>query len=586
MFSYFQYKFGRQFRAYARDLQAIRTWWVNYFNAHIWGKWRQLGIIRRLILIWWGIVLVSFFGVWGQVNGLKAYYLTEGPASGGTYTEGVIGGVKNINPILPESSAASDASRLVFSGLTRFNQAGKLEGDLASGWNISADQKTYTFQLRRGVKWHDGVDFTAQDVVFTLIAIQNPDSRSPLAASWQGVRATAEDDHTVVFELPSPYAPFLYSTTVGILPKHLLGSIEPKSLRAAEFNQKPIGTGPFKISAFLPNEKEIQLLANSNYHHGRPRLDEFVLKLYSSSAELMDAYSKKQVTAIAPVSSGEYAQAERLDDIKLLDYDLPQQTNLFLKTTHPVLKERKIRQALLLATDREDLITKVLDGRGLAISLPLLPGQVGYQAKYRVADNNMDQARRLLAEAGWSGSPIRRKDGQDLKLRLVTRSSGVYPQLAEELRRRWREVGVDLEIVKVDVDELQQSHIRPRNYDILLYGVNLGPDPDVYSFWHSSQVNDPGLNLSQYSSTKADRSLESGRTVSDEQTRAVKYDGFLAAWAEDIPAIVLFRPFYVYGVNGKIIGPKGHTLAEPSDRFYGVEDWTVQTAVTPISRTK
>ena len=585
MFSYFQYRFGRQLRAFQRDTQAIRKWWVNYVNAHIWGKWRQLGMIRRLILIWWGVLLVAAIGVINQLGSLSGYYLTQGPAAGGTYIEGVVGGVKNINPILPESGASSDVSRLVFSGLTRYNTIGRLEGDLASSWEVSPDGKTYTFKLRQGVKWHDGAPFKAEDVVFTLVAIQNPDSRSPLAASWQGVKASATDEYTVVFELPSPYAPFLHSTTVGILPMHKLGAIDPKSLRANQFNQKPIGTGPFKVSHFLPSEQEIQLVANADYHFGRPLLDEFIFRAYKTESALVDAYAKKQITAMSSVGGGVYPQAEQLSELNLIDYKLPRQTTLFFKNTDPTLKDRKVRQALQLGLSRDQIVEEVLKKRALAVTLPLPPGSPGYNTKYKSLDNDMAQAKKLLDEAGWKQQGQYRKKGDaEFKLRLVTRAGGSYPKIAQWLKNRWQELGLNLEITQTDINDLQQSHIRPRNYDILLYGVNLGADPDVYAFWHSSQSNDPGLNLSQYSSGRADKGLEQGRTVSDEQTRAFKYDSFLAAWTEDVPAVVLFQPYYVYGVSKDVRGPVGHTLGEPADRFYGVERWTVQTAPTPMSK--
>lgn len=174
---------------------------------------------------------VALIAVINQSQGLEKFYLGKAPVDGGTYSEAVVGNVKTINPILPDSSASVDASRLIFSGLTRLKPDGQLEPELADSWKVDSTGLKYTFNLRKGVKWHDGVDFTAHDVVFTVSAIQHPDSRSPLAAEWKGVKAEPAGDHAVTFTLPNPYVGFTYLTTVGILPRHLLESINPSSLR-------------------------------------------------------------------------------------------------------------------------------------------------------------------------------------------------------------------------------------------------------------------------------------------------------------------------------------------------------------------
>lgn len=531
-------------------------------------------------MVWWGLVIIALVAVLNQSQGLERFYLGKSPVSGGVYSESVVGEVKTINPILPENSATVDASRLVFSGLTRLTPTGQLEPELAESWQLSQDGLKYTFNLRKGIKWHDGVEFTAQDVAFTISAIQHPDSRSPLAAEWKGVKAEPAGSHRIVFTLPNPYVGFTHLTTVGILPRHLLESINPSSLRIVNFNQKPIGTGPFKIKSFVPGETAI-FDANPAYFRGKPKLEGFMMRFYQSDAEAIEAFAKRQVNAVGRVAAVRFEQADKIEDLEFLRYRTTEQTNLFFKTTSQVLKDKSVRQALALATDRQAIVEGPLGGLAHQLFAPILPGQLGYTGKLTQPRKNTDRAKKLLDESGWGlQGGVRKKGEQPLSLKLVTLNDPRLDKVAEELRKQWQEIGVQLEIHLVNLDELIQSHIKPRQYDVLLYGITIGPDPDVYPYWHSSQVNDPGLNLSQYKSAAADAALEVGRITTDPDVRAGKYQAFLQAFKTDTPAVVLYAEDYFYGVGPTVLGQTPGILSQPADRFYGVENWTVKTRPT------
>lgn len=582
MLDYLRFKYRRQIRRSKKQFKLLRSWAYNYYERHLWGKWRHLGIVRRFILVWGGISVVALIALANQIGSLTDYYLTKGQQAGGVYTEGVVGEIKTINPILPEGAASADATKLVFSGLTRLNDQRQIEPDLAQRWDISDDGKTYTFHLREGVKWHDGVPFTAQDVEFTLLAIQTPDTRSPLAASWQGVEVKAEGERTVIFKLPNAYSPFLHATTLGILPRHKLELVEPKSLRAHDFNQKPIGTGPFKVQTFKASNKEIDLVANTDFYRGKPLLEGFNLRWYTSYDAALEAYAKKQIQGIAQIPSAYVNQAKKLPGLKIRELTPSAQTNLFFKTTAEQLKDKKVRQALALAVNRQELVERVLKGRGVALRSPILPGQIGYSASRQQAHTDLARAKQLLDEAGWKLSgQFRAKDGQRLELRLVTREGGEYAQAAKLVQKQWEKVGVKTELKLAEISELQQSYIRPRNYDVLLFGINIGADPDPYPFWHSSQGKDPGLNLSQYSSKPADLALESGRIVKDNALRAAKYQSFLSTWIDDAPSVVLYGSYYLYGTNTDLLGVKADRLVSPSDRLYATENWSLLTKPVP-----
>jgi peptide/nickel transport system substrate-binding protein len=575
--SYVGFRYRRAIRRLKRTYRTIRKSIGDYVEQHIWGKWHQVRVVRKFLLMWWLVAAVAVAGVLQQLGALNRLSQVAVALPGGTYSEAAVGTVQTLNPVLPESQVSSDINRLVFSGLTRYNSRRQLVPDLAT-WETSSDGKVYTFHLRHGVQWHDGVPFTAADVAFTLAAIQNPDSRSPLASSWEGVKVTTKDDFTVIFTLPQPLNSFLDSTTVGIVPRHLLESVEPSMLREAAFNQNPVGTGPFKIKTFAPSAKVVELAANPKYYLGKPQLDEFTFKLYDNTADTMMAYAQRQVTSPGRIYSDTYDASQHQDGLKRYDFTLPNAQTLFFANSDPILADKDMRTILTRSLDRQKILDAASHGEGVVLTQPLLPGQLGYTNKYAQGSIDAAAARTALDGAGWTvtpGSPTRVKDGKKLSLGLVTLEGGELERAANEIKRQWADLGVEVRVTAVGRDQLQQTYMRPRNFQMLLYGINLGSDPDVYSFWHSSQAKDPGINLSGYSSADADRALEAGRIKSDPQVREGKYDAFLKAWNADEPSAVLYESGYTYATRDTVDGITAHRLVTPADRFYGVEHWTV-----------
>jgi peptide/nickel transport system substrate-binding protein len=579
MFNYLKFRYRRALRRLRRETVTLGSWGANYVDRHIWGKWHQLKVVRRFMLLWLIVIAVAVVGLLQQIGALDRLGTYAIAQPGGTYTEAEIGTVQNLNPVLPESEAAQDINRLIFSGLTRYNARRQLIPDLATSWGISEDGKTYTFHLRKGVKWHDGVPFTSADVAFTLTAIQNPDSRSPLASSWQGVTVDTPDDRTVVFRLPQPLNSFMDSTTVGIIPRHLLENTEPSLLREADFNQKPVGTGPFEIKNFAPSAREIELVANPHYYFGKPKLDEFDFKFYDSAADTLTAYAQHQVTSPGRLDPGSESEARRQAGLTYYNFTLPEEETLFFNNTDAVLSDKTLRGILSRSLDRSAILQRAGGGQGVVVTQPLLPGMVGYTNKYASTPLDQAAARKALDNAGWiqdRPGAIRAKNGGKLQFKLVTLAGGPLEDAAKEIKRQWAGLGIGVDVVTGDRDQLQQTYMRPRNFQMLLYGVNLGSDPDVYSFWHSSQAKDPGVNLSQYSSDDADRALETGRIKADPAVRMGKYDAFLRTWDADAPAAVLYDTGYVYAARDAVAGIEAQRIVTPSDRFYDVQRWTVR----------
>ncbi len=588
MYRYFRFRYRRFLRKARRDARLYRRWLTHYGERHLYGKWHQVRVVRRFLILWWLIIAVGLVGIVEQLAAVNIMASATAPVAGGTYIEAAVGTVQNLNPVLPESDVSSDINSLIFSGLTRFNSSRQIVPDLATSWNISQDAKTYTFHLRHGVKWQDGVPFTSADVAFTLTAIQDPDSRSPLASSWQGVTVATPDQYTVVFTLPEPLDSFLDSTTVGIVPLHLLGNVDPTQLGTAAFNQNPIGTGPFKLVTFAPQAGDVELDANPNYYFGTPKIAKFIVKLYNSPADTLTAYEQQQVTSPGALDPTQVAQAQQLPGLQLHIFTLPQEQVLFFNTQDAILSDSTLRTILSRSLDRRKIMQQGDGGLGQVVTQPLLPGQIGYTDQYAQSQMHASQAAQALEADGWHQAEpgqIREKNGTKLTLTLVTQAGGEFERDAREIKKEWSDpksgLGIDVNVVAVDANSLQQTYMRPRNFQMLMYGINIGADPDVYSFWHSSQAKDPGINLSQYQSTTADHALESARINTDPALRKAKYAEFLQAWNSDEPAAVLYQSAYIYAAKDTVAGIMARHLVTPSDRFYNVQRWTVQQQLVP-----
>lgn len=528
--------------------------------------WAANKPVRRVTVLWLSSVALLITISFLQLRSLRPFYMQATGQPGGTYTEGIVGSITTINPILTESGANADAARLIFSGLTRYSRAGEIEGDLASSWTVSPNGLTYTFSLRPNVAWHDGQTLTADDVAYTISLIQNPDVHSPMASAWQGVIVTTPNPQTVIVTLPVRYDAFINSTTVGILPKHVLQGTPADGLRASSFNQQPVGTGPFKINDFDTDSGSVSLQANTKYFRGKPKLDSIVLKVYASQAALQSAFRKHQVTGMARAANSTATSYGSGVDVHALR--IPEEVALFMRTKSPALSDIKVRQAIAAAVDRKDIIKSTLHNDADPLVVPALKEQLAIVQNIPVPDKNITNAKALLGD-------------KKLTLSLVTADTEDYRAVAARLARELGAIGIKVDVQAYDFTTLQQNYIKLRNYDLLLYGLNAGVDLDPYPYWHSSQIKSPGLNVSQYTSTAADKALESARATADNRVRLARLSTFLGVWAKDAPAVMLYSPQYLYVTKDDVRGIVDGQLMTAADRYYDVQNWTVHSKLVP-----
>lgn len=573
MSSYLSFRMHRARRKMSRQSKVLSTWFSNYVDRHVYGAWRKLGLMRWQFAAWVLIIAVSFFGMYRGFESLQKQWLVEQAVAGGVYREGLVGRVRQVNPLYIENSATSDVAELVFSKLIRTRDGVFVEGDLASSWEVAADRRTYTLKLRDDARWHDGVPVTAEDVVFTIQTVQNPDARSTLATNWEKIQVSALDAQTVQFKLPASYSGFWTALAqVGILPKHVLDQIPASQLRLTSFNQQPIGSGPFILDDLDINSETITLRRYEEYFKGSPKLDEIEFLQVDDSEALLDAYAKRRIDGMAQVDPAQLASVKEFGDLTIERYRMPSYVGAFYNVQQPALAAKEVRVALSQLVNRSKIVEEVIKGEGNVSHYPIPAGYPGFNQAARRIGYDVETAQSTLA--GKITSP----------LRLVTANSGAYPELAEQLAEAWKSAGVPVEVVAVDTFTLQQSYIRPRQYDVLLYGQDIGADSDVFSFWHSSQAADPGLNVSQYANKDADAALEQARFGKDPAFRDAKYREFVRIWAEDAPALLLYSPTYLYAHTATLTGVTQEKLVTSSDRFRAVENWAVKSELAPIKQ--
>jgi peptide/nickel transport system substrate-binding protein len=505
----------------------------------------------------------------------------EVPEVGGRYMEGVAGSPQMINPILSQLNALDrDVAALVFEGLTSIASDGRVEPTLATSWDVSEDGRVYTFSLRQGVVWQDGAPFTAADVVFTIQALQDPDFQgSPqISELWRTVVVEQLDEFTVRFTLEEPFAPFLSYTSQGLLPAHLLGDVPASDLPHSEFStEAPIGTGLFRVTEITA--RGVLLEANPRYWGPHPYLSELEFRAYPNQETVLAAFERGEVMGMGQISPEDLSRLARIPGVRLHSAQLAEYVMVLLNLNRPVFQQVEVRQALLYGLDRQGLINQALGGQGVVAHSPILPGTWASHPGIRQYGYQPELARQMLEEAGWQdldGDGIREKDGQSLAFTLLVREAPGWATMAENLAQQWGELGVGVSYRTVG-GGLVPNYLRPRSFDAVLISVVPPPDPDPYPLWHSTQTDFDGQNYTGFSDPVADLALEEARAITDNARRAELYRAFQDAFAEELPALLLYHPVYTYAVSGDVRGVQLPPLRDPSDRLDSVYDWYVLT---------
>ena len=536
------------------------------------------------------------------------------PKRGGIYREGTAAYPQNINPLYSANrDIDSDISRLIYSSLFNYDVNGYLKEDLVDSWQVSTDGKEYSLHLKQNVKWHNGNILNADDVVFTVNLIKNPEFKSSLRSTLNGINIEKVDDNTVRFILAEAYADFFHLLTFGIMPKFAWENSSPETAIISELNLKPIGSGPYEFVSLVKSKggelKEYQLTINPDYYGVKPYIENIVFKFYPSSNEVVRALNANEIEGVSYVPNDLKGDLLAKHSLNFYSLQLPQINSIFFnQNKNNYLKDIKVRESLAWSIDRDRLAQEIFNKEVKMVNGPILAPEF-INTSTNIFYLDVEKANNLLLEAGFkkinsiesdfadevelskemvaikkyaqdknfnlTGSWWLDKDNNVLTLKLS------YPESIDEniilsLQQDWENLGVRVSLDKISSLDLSE---RIKNYDfeILLYGQFLGLDPDIAAFWHSTQIGEQGLNLAQYKNAEVDALLTEARKITVFQERFLKYQTIQEKIITDLPVIFLYSPSYTYIQAKKIKGFESYIINVPSDRFAGISNWYIRT---------
>ncbi|MCC6381490.1 MAG: hypothetical protein IT304_03230 [Dehalococcoidia bacterium] len=500
----------------------------------------------------------------------------------GSYTEAVAGTWQRVNPLFATTNDVDqDLSALVYSGLVKLGPDQAPQPDLAALPEISSDGRTYTFHLRKDARWQDGTPVTADDVTFTVGRLADPDFKGDpaLAESWSGVQVEAPDESTVRFTLKQASAPFLArNATLGILPRHLLGTLNAAALYDAPFNSTPVGSGPYKIQSL--NAREAVLAANESYYGGQPGVGTIRLRFYPDYPSAIRALASGEAQGLfarESLSEAQFTELHKLKGMKIDTYQRAAYLVLDLNNDQAAFfQDERVRRAIGLALDRQGIVDRVFAGLATASASAVSPGNWAYAKEYDAPAPDLEQARRLLAEAGWLPHPttgILTREGGEFRFTLRTDNDPIRVAVAGEIARSLEPLGIRATVASTTFSALRRDFLQERKYDAAVAGWDQGNDPDPYFGWHSSQMGTAGLNIANFGDVVVDELIAKARTTNDVAVRKDQYRQFQEKWQDLAPGVVIAYPRYVYVHAESLQGPKPALLAVPAQRFMDVNRW-------------
>jgi len=506
------------------------------------------------------------------------------PARGGTAVEALVGQATVLNPLFESNESTRDVNSLIYQGLTAVDSQQNVVGVLARDWAVSPDHLSYTVNLRDGVKWGDGEPFVADDVLFTFHVLQDLEYQQPGAEIWRQIGVAAGGPGQVVFTLRAPDASFPLSLRVGIIPQHLFRAMAPEQIASSPYSAvRAVGTGPFKVGSISP----LAITLDRNpYAVPQPYLDHLVLRTYPATDP--QSAIRAVLTGAADLVGG--IQPQEVDTLRgrndLTVQEVRMFTNSFV-TFNPegdgkqFFSDPKVRLALVQAIDRQKIVNEVLSGRADADPNPIPTADWAYSAAAaNLHPYDPVAAAKALDTAGWAvgtGSKLRVNKNLSFKVTLVAANSYPNQQIAEAVSRQLGDLGVEVDVKALPASQLLQDYVLTHKYQMALISIDVGPDPDQYSLWHSG-VDPASLNFA-YSRGWGliDQDLEAGRAAVDPPSRLAAYIDFQMLMADTAPAIFIYASRYQYAVSQRVHGVHTNKAIAPYDRFQYVTDWYVNT---------
>jgi peptide/nickel transport system substrate-binding protein len=541
----------------------------NIFNSFS-KRWFKLSLKERFLSFLFLFLFIIGLILLGS-NLISKFTILE-PREGGILRLGTVGRLSYINPVLSRSNdCEKDLIELIYNGLYKIDGQGGFIPDLAEKIEISEDGTSYTVFLKEDVFWHDGVPFTADDVIFTIETIQNPNIKSPLRLNWGGIVVESPGSHIVRFNLKNTYQPFLQNLTLKIIPKHFWENIESSNFLTTENNLKPIGTGSYLFSG-LEKTKEgriinYSLAANDNYFEKKPYISKLIFYLYDNYDLAKNGLLKKEIDGIFPLLIEDIEFFSNKQNLQINSLILPRYYAVFLNFNNSLFSQKPIREALDLSISRQELITEILKEQAFPLGGPISAGFLGNDFNL-TNEYSLNKAKEIISQ---------RIDQDSINFTLSLPDNKELIKVANYLANSWEKIGISVDLQILPLATLEKEIIQARSYDALLFGAIIGQNPDLFSFWHSSQTADPGLNLSLYQNEELDKLLETTRQTFNEQKRLEDLINIQKILYEDKSAIFLYNPFYLYLLPQKVQGNDTKYANVPSEKFVDIENWYLHT---------
>jgi peptide/nickel transport system substrate-binding protein len=480
------------------------------------------------------------------------------PAYGDILVRGDIGDASNLIPLLASDSASHSVAGMVFNGLVKYDKDMNIIGDLAESWDVTQNGLVITFHLRKGVQWHDGKPFTAADVLYTYQVTTDPKTPTAYAGDFLKIKkAEALDDYTFRVTYDKPFAPALISWASAILPRHLLAG---KDITKSPLARHPIGTGPYKFKEWVAGQK-IVLVSNENYFEGRPYIDGRVTRIIPDTATMF-LELRAQNIGMMGLTPMQYTRQtdnnlfkENFNKYRYLSFAY---TYLGYNLKNPLFTDKRVRQAISYAVNKDEIIRGVLLGLGKPATGPYKHGTWAYNNQVKIYNYDPAKARELLKQAGLTDTNndgVLEKDGKPFEFEILTNQGNETRQkCAEIIQRQLKEVGISVKIRIVEWSAFVTDFINKRRFDAVILGWTIPLDPDAYDVWHSSKTSPEELNFVSYKNPEADEMLEKGRSTFNQAERKKYYDRFQEILVEDQPYTFLYVPEELIIISNRIRG--------------------------------
>ena len=540
-----------------------------HIRENLIGRLSHIEDIKLLILEWGLLIFALIMLAVTQAFWFGDSYAENVYTVGGTYIEATIGEVNSMNPLFAVTDSEKVLSRLLFATISTIDYSGHPGIGLAESIIPSENGKVWTVKMRDELKWSDGEPLTSDDVIFTVGLVKNPAVNSAYSSNLSNVKVSENENGEIIFTLPTAYADFITALNIPVLPKHILDGTDPRTLIENDFSSSPVTSGAFSFNALqgtdVADEQVFYLSANPYYYKGRPMLNSFAVHTYPNKIALLNAVNTGSVTATAELSG---ADASKITSGQFYrkDSKLNSGAFIFFNTTNASVRDVALRAAIRQGIDL-DSIRAAAPGT-TKLDYPLTESQIQLTNYPAIPEQDFEAGKNKVHElAGES----------EIQVEIATVNSGYLPDVTDAVAESLNALGINAHITVYDENqEFITNVIARRNYDILVYEIELGADPDLLPYYHSSQVSTSGLNLSNYRNPLVDDLLLGARDTTNEALRIKKYETFLEYWVTGVPAIALYQPNLTYFYNKNVRTFSNDVrLVTALDRFSDITEWAV-----------